>query len=408
MRKLFFGFFFLSIILFGFFFPSSISAANLWTTPSSGSFSKGSTIKVNIGVNTAEAVNAVQANLNYPADKLLFTSVSTAGSALTIIAEKGGGGGVVRIAGGTPTPGFSGSKFIAAVYFTALADSGSAGISFAGDSAIFKDSDNQNVYSGGSGASFTFSSQAATPQETQATPEADKSQEETSTAPIISEVKVTDVTKKSVTITWNTDVKASSVVEWGLTDSYGVTNSDEELVTEHKIELASELLLPGVDYRFRVISRDAKENETVGDGSSFRTSGYEITIGVLDKTGKPIKGAEVLLYSEPRRGTTDEDGKVVFTDVSTGKHGLAINYRGLTETKEVEVMETETPQTFEVKIAKSRLSIATFLPYIIGVLILFLVIGFGFYWKKIKRNKLDKNVMPVSIDVEPPAEKPSL
>src|SRR3989304_9608482 len=112
MRKLFFGFFFLSIILFGFFFPSSISAANLWTTPSSGSFSKGSTIKVNIGVNTAEAVNAVQANLNYPADKLLFTSVSTAGSALTIIAEKGGGGGVGRITGGTTPTGFFGRKVI--------------------------------------------------------------------------------------------------------------------------------------------------------------------------------------------------------------------------------------------------------------------------------------------------------
>lgn len=133
------------LVLIGVFVPPYASAASLYFSPSSGVYEKGSTLKVNIYTNTAgESVNAVQANFNYPTDKLQFSSISTSGSVLSIIAEKNGGGGAVRIAGGNPTP-FSGTKFIASVYFKVLVSSGTATLSFSADSAVVRVSDNQSV-----------------------------------------------------------------------------------------------------------------------------------------------------------------------------------------------------------------------------------------------------------------------
>ena len=89
-------------------------------------------------------------------------SLSTGGSALTIIAEKSGGGGQIRIGGGVPTPGFSGSKLIATLTLKAKVSSGSTQISFNSDSAILRNSDSQDIKSGNPTATYNFRP-AATP-----------------------------------------------------------------------------------------------------------------------------------------------------------------------------------------------------------------------------------------------------
>jgi len=140
-----------------------VFAANFWLNPASGTFSQGQNISIGIGVNTGgEYVNAAQVNLTYAKDKFDFVSLSTGGSALTIIAEKSGGGGQIRIGGGAPTPGFSGSKLIATVTLKAKVSSGSTQISFNSDSAILRNSDSQDIKSGSPGFTYNFRPAAIT------------------------------------------------------------------------------------------------------------------------------------------------------------------------------------------------------------------------------------------------------
>ena len=209
---------FFLFLVFCFVLPKGVFAANLWLSPVSGSYAKGSTLKVNIGVDTkGEKVNAVQANLTYPSDKLQFTSVSTGGSALTIIAEKTGGGGYVKLGGGTPTPGIVGSKYLGAAYFKVLVDSGSGSISFAGDSAVVRDSDNANVLSAKSTATFSFSASLPGTQDSNGEPTtSEEGVEELS----ISDVSVNDITTNSAIATWKTSKKATSTAEYGLNADY--------------------------------------------------------------------------------------------------------------------------------------------------------------------------------------------
>src|SRR3989344_7861897 len=51
--------------------------------------------------------------------------------------------------------------------------------------------------------------------------------------PAISTLAVTDVSQTTVKITWATDETATSVVNYGKSDSYGSTKSDSTLVTSH-------------------------------------------------------------------------------------------------------------------------------------------------------------------------------
>jgi len=149
-----------------------LAAANFWLSPSSKSISQGQNISITIGVDTnGESVNAVQANLSYPVDKFDYVSLSTSGSALSIIAEKSVSGGQVRIAGGAMPPGFSGSKSIATITLKAKVNSGSASISFNSDSSVLRNSDNQNIASGKPSGNYTFQGQVqASPKEVKSSP----------------------------------------------------------------------------------------------------------------------------------------------------------------------------------------------------------------------------------------------
>lgn len=351
--------------------PSKASAATLNFSPSSGTYGRGSTLKVNINVNTGgEGVNAVQANFSYPTDKLQFSSISTGGSALSIIAEKSAGGGFVKVAGGNPSP-FSGSKFIAAIYFKVLASSGSASLSFAQDSAVVRASDNQNVLTGTATASFGFSEKVVEPTPTEV---------EEGEIPKISEVRVEEIGKNSATISWGTDINSTSVVEYGLSASYGLLASSDELVTEHEIELPQAMLLPGTTYHFKVIVRSEGGREASSQDFSFTTKGYKVIINVTNNEGRPISGAEITLYTEPRKGVTDKQGKVEFADVAPGKHGLIVRYKGATEIKEIEVAERDLPQTFEVRLTIARISGTQLIYVVLGVLLLVGLLTLALYY----------------------------
>lgn len=89
------------------------------------------------------------------------------------------------------------------------------------------------------------------------------------TPPVISDVQATAVTASSATITWTTDEASNSVVEYGLTTSYGSSASNATNVTSHGIPLGG--LSGNTLYHYRVKSTDAAGNTAISVDHSFQT-----------------------------------------------------------------------------------------------------------------------------------------
>lgn len=83
--------------------------------------------------------------------------------------------------------------------------------------------------------------------------------------PIFSNVRVSNVTHNSATITWTTDEPATSQVNYGPTATYDLNSIGQSgYVTSHRVELGN--LEASVPYFYRVVSRDRAGN--VGEGQS--------------------------------------------------------------------------------------------------------------------------------------------
>ena len=71
-------------------------------------------------------------------------------------------------------------------------------------------------------------------------------------APTIANVKIASTTETSVTLTWQTDEKADSSINYGLQPDYGMIRKPVADRTTHSITLDS--LEPGRTYYFRVVA----------------------------------------------------------------------------------------------------------------------------------------------------------
>jgi beta-lactamase superfamily II metal-dependent hydrolase len=91
------------------------------------------------------------------------------------------------------------------------------------------------------------------------------------TPPVVSNVQAAGITASGVTITWTTDEDANSVVEYGLTTSYGNSASNATIVTSHSIPLSG--LSGNTLYHYRVTSTDAAGNTATSLDHSFETGG---------------------------------------------------------------------------------------------------------------------------------------
>lgn len=373
----------LTISLFSGFFASPVlAAASLYLSPASSTVSQGGSFSVGVRVNTGGAkVNAVQAYLSYPADKLDFVSVAGGGS-FSIQAENSGGGGAVKIVRGVdPAVGsVSGDNLVATVTFRARLSSGSAAVSFTSASKVVSTS-NKNILSGKSGGTYSF----------RAAPKPDK------TAPKISKIKVTSIGLNTATISWVTNEASNSVVDYGPSKKLGLTSSSSKLVKSHKVVLSSKLLFPGTQYYYIVRSADASGNSAKSKLTSFRTKGYLVSLKVLDTSGQPLAGVKVTIYPGLEEATTDKNGSVVFKNLAPGIHAVNVEVDGQVFGSQITVEETKTPsksQSINVKVAgaatkegvgKDLMQYITFLiPYII--IVLALVLGGGLIWWSRKKG----------------------
>ena len=91
------------------------------------------------------------------------------------------------------------------------------------------------------------------------------------TPPVMSNIQATAITGSGATITWTTDEPSDSVVEYGLTTSYGSSVSNATDVTSHSIPLSG--LSGNTLYHYRVTSTDAAGNTTASADHSFQTGG---------------------------------------------------------------------------------------------------------------------------------------
>ncbi len=89
------------------------------------------------------------------------------------------------------------------------------------------------------------------------------------TPPVILNPQAINITQTGARIIWDTDESATSIVNYGLTNSYGATVSNGSLVISHGIDITG--LSPSTTYHFRVQSADQYGNNAVSSDYAFTT-----------------------------------------------------------------------------------------------------------------------------------------
>jgi len=136
--------------------------------------------------------------------------------------------------------------------------------------------------------SYHFTATSTDAKENQAIAEGDfKTLEQTTTTTLaISEIKISNTTDLSATISWVTNNPATSQVEYGTTTAYGSTTTlDESLTTSHSVTLAG--LKQSTTYHFKIKSKDDIGNEVASQDQTLTTiSTVPATTEVGPEVGK--------------------------------------------------------------------------------------------------------------------------
>src|SRR3989344_4493429 len=316
--------------------PAS-AAGRLYLSPSSLTVSQGSSFSVAVRVNTGGSkVDAAQANLSYPTDKLDYLGVSYGGTAFEIQAESSGGGGKVKM-GRATISAKSGDLLVGTITFRARVSLGSASVSFT--SGTEADKGGSVVVSATSGATYSFKAAPAPP----------KPKPKDKTAPKISDLKITNLTKTSATVVWKTNENSDSLVDWGPSKKFGLVASNKKLVKSHSIKLDKRLLTPGSTYFYRTKSKDAAGNSAVSDVHKFSEPAYFTQITVNDAEGNNVEGAKVTLVGIGE-ASTDENGVATFKDVTPGEHAVLVEYQGKTSSQVIDVADKDGTQSYTAKV----------------------------------------------------------
>ena len=317
--------------------PEAQAAGSIYLSPASGAIAQGSAFNVSVRVNTGGAsVDTVQANLSYPTDKLDFLGIGYSGSAFGIQAEGSGGGGSIKIGRGNLSA-VSGDLLVGTITFQAKTSSGTGTISFT--SGTEADKAGKVIVSATGSATFSFTKPAPPP----------KPKPKDKTAPKISNIETTNITRSSTTIEWTTNENADSVVEWGPTNEYGLTVSSTKLVKNHSLKLDKRFLEAGEEYHYRVKSKDKSGNKATSEDQTFTIPGIKIQIRVTDESGNTVEGAKVSLDTIGE-STTDKDGVVEFENATKGDLIVIIKYEGNTSSTVISVEDKDEVQQFEAQV----------------------------------------------------------
>jgi len=270
-------------------------------SPATKTVTKGDSFDVAVYEDShTDSLNGVQANLSYNPSLLSVASITPNSSVWQVQAENSASNGLIKIGLGTTAP-VTGSQLVATVKFTA-AGAGNAQVAFTTGTGLLRSSDNSVEPSNNTGGSYVINSPSAPPssggtgstkntgttstkplpppKSVTSSPAAQSSPVTTpldTTAPVISDIKVTNVTTKSATVSWTTSEPATSEVDFGLDTSYILSASDGALATNHSLALDSKELVGHKTYHFIVKSTDSAGNQAVSPDKTFSTGGIQIT-----------------------------------------------------------------------------------------------------------------------------------
>jgi len=138
--------------------PCLVSAATINLSPSDGSYNVGDTIRVRVSVGTNTSINATSGKVSFPNDKLTLTSMSKAGSIVSLWAQEPSYSNTSGTASfeGVILNGYTGtSGTIITMIFKAKA-SGVANISFSQASVLANDGNGTEVVTGKGTAQFSI------------------------------------------------------------------------------------------------------------------------------------------------------------------------------------------------------------------------------------------------------------
>ena len=126
------------------------------------------------------------------------------------------------------------------------------------------------------------------------------------TAPVISNVLVSNITASSVTVGWTTDEPSTSQLDYGATSSYGNTTAlDAGLVTVHSVGISG--LSGYTAYDFRVRSKDTLGNEALSSNYVFTTSNISPEITSFSSSSSSGNVPFGVTFSA---SATDDDGYI--------------------------------------------------------------------------------------------------
>lgn len=367
---------------------SAQAAGTLSLSPGSGSFGQGSIFVVSVNVDTGgDVVNAVEATLTFPADKLKANYVSHSGSAFDVNAESTVGNGVVRIAKGKLPPGVSGARKVASVGFTATGQ-GTASISLSG--VVLREADSANIIAGENGATFNIGAAAAVITTPGASPAASAAQIADTQAPEISDIRVLNLGIATATISWKTNEPADSQVEYGFVENraseqinYFLTADDEDALVDHQLELEPKKLISGYLYHFKVSSTDKAGNMAASSDQTFIVPGYPLEIEVTEVDSRKVSGARVSLLGLGVEGITGDDGKVRFSDLPVGTFRVFVQEQDRFKEASVNLVSSHDNRltlVLDQKVSRPLVSVGVL--WAIGLVAIAVIVVGIWYWKK--------------------------
>jgi len=153
--------------------------------------------------------------------------------------------------------------------------------------------------------------------------------------PVISNVASDTVGPRALAplLTWTTDEKATTWVEWGTTPAYGNSAGSDALVTAHSASMSG--LVVGETYHYRIRSVDALGNESATADAVYATSALPPTTPTMNPVPVPpeSEGEGPLYFTASCVPVVSGDGdaaeyqfdmqKYLFSTASWGTHTLS-------------------------------------------------------------------------------------
>ncbi|NCU41884.1 MAG: hypothetical protein EOM19_04150, partial [Candidatus Moranbacteria bacterium] len=158
--------------------------------------------------------------------------------------------------------------------------------------------------------------------------------------PVISNVSVSNVTAQGATVSWTTDIPASSLVDFGTSTAYGTTmGNPDALVTSHSVVLTG--LFPLTQHYFQVRSSNGGDqtiNNNGGTGFTVTTTAAPVIsqvrlISVSDTQAIITFRTDIPAYPYIGYGLTDSYGSLIGDEENFGVNH-SITLYGLTPGKQ--------------------------------------------------------------------------